>query len=79
MENDDLFEETLRTKELIRNHLVDMLKRSLMIVNDDISFYEKYFNDHKLIKVYSSKRDKILTDLLKYSGDISTRFVRSNF
>lgn len=79
MENDDLFEETLRTRELIRNHLIDMLKRSLIMVNDDISFYEKYFNDdNKLIKFYSLKRDKILTDLSKYSGDISTRFLGGN-
>jgi|MDTC01.1.fsa_nt_gb hypothetical protein len=69
--DDDLFEEKLQTRKMIRNHLVETLRRSLSMVNDDILFCENYYYDFKLVRMYLSKRNKILKDLSKYSNTIS--------
>lgn len=69
--DDDLFEEKLQTRKMIRNHLVETLRRSLSIVNDDIVFCENYYYDFKLVRMYLSKRNKILKDLSKYSNTLS--------
>jgi len=68
--DDELFEEKLQTRKMIHNHLVETLRRSLSIVNDDILFCENYYYDFKLVRMYLSKRNKILRDLSKYSNTI---------
>jgi len=69
--DDELFEKKLQTRKMIHNHLVETLRRSLSIVNDDILFCENYYYDFKLVRMYLSKRNKILKDLSKYSNTIS--------
>lgn len=71
--DDELFEKKLQTRKMIHDCLVETLRRSLSIVNDDILFCKNYYyDDLKLVRMYLSKRNKILRDLSKYSNTISS-------